>query len=119
MQTWRFALHKSHDVAGSQAREVDSTVTETAFEKITDEWQVVDDRCVGQGARFSQVLLVCLRALLRWGQSRSCYPLGENHAALEQNIDEMLKRSGVSRVNLHALTTISQVLCGVSRPNAT
>ena len=48
MQTWRLALHKSHNIVSTQTREPDAPVAEAVFQKGFDEWHVVDDHGAGQ-----------------------------------------------------------------------
>jgi hypothetical protein len=61
----RLPLHKPRDVAGAQAREREGTVTEAILEKTADERHVIVNRCFRETAYLAQVLLVCLRLLLR------------------------------------------------------
>ena len=95
MKPRRLALHKSHDIAGTQPREPDGSTAETIVKKIADEGHVVDNRCAGQGARFAQVLLVVSRTTLSRAQSRRRYLLDGNHVVTAQKIKKVSKRGHI------------------------
>lgn len=70
-------------------------MAQTVFEEAMDERNVIDDRRVGQCARFDQVLLECMCTLLNRGQSARRYLLARDHAFTAQEVNEMSERSSI------------------------
>jgi hypothetical protein len=62
VQTRRSTLDESHDVSGSQSRQFDSSIAESIREELTDEREIVNDRCPRQGTILSQIALISSEA---------------------------------------------------------
>jgi len=91
MQMRHSVLHKSHHIAGTQAREGDGALAKMVLEKIPDERHVVDDRRCGQTTCFTQILRIVLDTALNCGQSGGLDLLLGNHALTAQKGNEVLQ----------------------------
>jgi hypothetical protein len=110
MQAPRSTLYESDNLYGPQARQFYRSITESIPEKIADEWDIVDDRGLGQSAVLPQVLFVGPRTTLGWDERRCRALLGWNRPPSPQKYHQMIERSGISLIGLPLTVATSQIL---------
>jgi len=109
MQARSLALHKSHNIAGTEMRERHAALPEPSREEPPDKRDVVGDGRRSQDAFVAQVRFERMRLVLNLSQSARWLLLCRNDTLVLQEPEELSERRGILAADLDAAGATLQI----------